>query len=324
MSLVDDQTRHQVYIQRYSAGLWREVKPIIRRLRDDLSRRIAGSDFQASRIAALYIELDSLMALAGDSLSEQLSLELTKFGEYEAEFQAKMLDRYITVEVAVPPPEQVAAAATRTRMAMVTGEVYSIKDLVGQFTRAKRQEVRTLISTGFIEGRTTQEISKDIGRLINTRTARQAETLVRTATNHMATIARREVIEGNRDALDGERYIATLDGRTTVTCASFDQKLFAVGDGPMPPLHWNCRSTRVPSIKPELRVPGVFGERASIDGPVSDRLTYDGWLRRQSQEFQNDTLGPERAEMFRSGMKIDRFTDERGRELTLAELRARS
>jgi hypothetical protein len=67
-----------------------------------------------------------------------------------------------------------------------------------------------------------------------------------------------------------------------------------------------------------------MGERASMDGPVSNQTTYGGWLKGQSEEFQNDVLGPQRAQLFRSGkVKIDRFTDSNGRVLTLDELSAR-
>ncbi len=61
-----------------------------------------------------------------------------------------------------------------------------------------------------------------------------------------------------------------------------------------------------------------------MDGPVSNQVTYGGFLKRQSKEFQNDVLGPRRAELFRSGkLRIDQFTDDMGRTLTLDELAAR-
>ena len=79
----------------------------------------------------------------------------------------------------------------------------------------------------------------------------------------------------------------------------------------------------MPEVKEEYRLGGL-GERASMDGPVDNQLTYGGFLRKQSKEFQNDVLGPRRAALFRSGkVKINQFTDDAGRVLTLDELAAR-
>lgn len=66
------------------------------------------------------------------------------------------------------------------------------------------------------------------------------------------------------------------------------------------------------------------GTRASMDGQVPADTTYGQWLKRQSAARQDDVLGPTRGALFRrGGLTIDKFADERGRELTLAELRER-
>jgi hypothetical protein len=59
-----------------------------------------------------------------------------------------------------------------------------------------------------------------------------------------------------------------------------------------------------------------------MDGPVDGRTTYQSWLKRQDAEFQNEVLGVERAELFRSGkVTLDRFVDDQGVTLTLKQLR---
>ncbi len=53
-------------------------------------------------------------------------------------------------------------------------------------------------------------------------------------------------------------------------------------------------------------------------------MTYERWLRGRSERFQRQTLGPARFELWRTGrITVDRFVNEAGRELTLAELRGR-
>jgi hypothetical protein len=79
---------------------------------------------------------------------------------------------------------------------------------------------------------------------------------------------------------------------------------------------------RIPLVRDEFRVPGFEYQRASMDGPVDGRTTYQSWLKRQDAEFQNEVLGVERAELFRSGrVTLDRFVDDQGVTLTLKQLR---
>ena len=58
-----------------------------------------------------------------------------------------------------------------------------------------------------------------------------------------------------------------------------------------------------------------------MTGTLPAKTTYNEWLRTQSVEFQNDTLGVTKARLYRRGeLKLDRFTNRAGDELTLAQL----
>jgi SPP1 gp7 family putative phage head morphogenesis protein len=326
--LLDRETRRQILVQRFGESVWRsEIAPIIRLMRDDVTRLLRGTDAQRLRGAAILNEIDAIVNARTGQMQTTLFDQMSEFASAEVLFQERLFERAIAVDVARPDPEQIRAAITTARMSLVSGqsiEQQTLSGLVEQFSTKKRVEIRRLIAAGSVEGRTSDQIARDVGRLVQTRTAQQARSLVRTATNHTATIARQETMRANADVLEGERFIATLDDRTTMTCAGFDQQVFDVGAGPMPPVHWGCRSTRAPVVKREFRVPGLDGERASVDGPVNAQTTYGGFLKRQSAEFQDEVLGPERAKLFRSGqVSIDKFTDDAGRVLTLEQLRSR-
>ena len=61
-----------------------------------------------------------------------------------------------------------------------------------------------------------------------------------------------------------------------------------------------------------------------MDGQVPADMNYQDWLRRRSFAEQSDILGPTRALLFsKGGLTVDRFVDDAGHTLTLAELRAR-
>ena len=54
-------------------------------------------------------------------------------------------------------------------------------------------------------------------------------------------------------------------------------------------------------------------------------MTYQDWLKKQTVERQDDILGKTKGQLFRKGgLTLDRFIDRNGRELNLAELRAKN
>jgi len=58
-----------------------------------------------------------------------------------------------------------------------------------------------------------------------------------------------------------------------------------------------------------------------LTGQVPARTTYQEFLGRQTAAIQDDILGPNRGRLFRrGGLTLDKFVEESGRELTLAEL----
>ena len=163
----------------------------------------------------------------------------------------------------------------------------------------------------------------------------QVIALIRTSINQVANAASQQVYEANQDITQKYRYVATLDTRTSAICRALDGREFEYGKGPMPPQHFNCRSTTVPVINyKELGFdapPSVTkGKRASIDGPVPANETYGEWLAKQPRATQADVLGPGKVAYFsRLSNKygptdaMAKLVRDDGSELTLAQLRSR-
>jgi len=170
-------------------------------------------------------------------------------------------------------------------------------------------------------------------------TRRHAKNIVRTVMNGVAHDSRTLFYKANPTLVVQELYVATLDGRTTLACINFDGKTFLVGIGPMPPIHFNCRSIRIPFIdslnlvnrpfvsatKGDLVGLSVVQKRAKLrelTGTVPGNISYNEFLKRQSVSFQNDVLGVNRGKLFRKGkLSVDKFTDRKGVTLTLNQLR---
>jgi SPP1 gp7 family putative phage head morphogenesis protein len=158
----------------------------------------------------------------------------------------------------------------------------------------------------------------------------QVITLVRTSINQVANTASQQVYEANQDITPRYRYVATLDTRTSAICRALDGKEFAYGKGPMPPQHFNCRSTTVPIIDPDILPPSTTATRASKDGQVPIDQSYGEWLSKQPRSVQADALGPGKVAYFNRLAKkygprdaIAKLVRDDGSELTLDQLRKR-
>ena len=118
----------------------------------------------------------------------------------------------------------------------------------------------------------------------------QVRTIVRTSVNQVQTMASQEVYAANQDVTQRYEYVATLDSRTTALCGSLDGKTFKYGEGPMPPQHFNCRSTTVPIIDDDDLRKRFPDTRPSSVGRVSQDESYPDWLNK-NPSMQTEALG---------------------------------
>ena len=247
-------------------------------------------------------------------------------------------------------------AAQGATITLPNGEVVS-KAFRGIAT-SQAERFSQVVRNGLLTGETTPDIAKrligslqfgeeakTVGQLAAaggqlTQVAdNQILTLIRTSINQVANTASQQVYEANQDITQKYRYIATLDTRTSAICRALDGKEFDYGKGPMPPQHFNCRSTTVPVINyKELGFsPPPPARRASMDGQVPANTTYGKWLKDKMPgeteadviRRQQDALGS-KAPYFRNlankygpDAAIAKLVKDDGSELTLAQLRRR-
>lgn len=323
--IIDASTRHQVFLQRYAGGQSKEAFKTLDRLRKQINARLSQepTEFQAQRLSALLSDIEQIMRDGMPSMYRDVIMGANDLAGTEAGFSVRLYNKVAKVEFALPSDQMLISAVSAIPMAAPTGAAsITIDQALSQYGAKKSAEIARTISDGVALGDTTPQIASSVAELMGNLQKQQLDTLVRTITNHTASVARNEVYEANSAFLDGYRWISTLDGRTTFICASRDNNLYQVGLGPMPPAHWGCRSTTIPVVSDEFGIGAkVTGKRASVGGPVDSRITYGGWLKRQPKEFIDEALGVERSKMFRAGkLKIEQFVDPTGRVYTINEL----
>lgn len=206
-----------------------------------------------------------------------------------------------------PVSEVVAFKAVLNTPLGVNGQM--LEPFVRTWSEGAILKTNNLLMKGWQEGRTVQQM---VWQLMGTRArqykdgvvaieSRHAKTVVRTATQHVATAARMELYKANPELVKQYQFVATLDNRTSAVCRELDKEVFKVGEGPLPPQHPGCRSTTIPKLGSAFDIFDEGATRSSIDGYVDADLSYYEWLKKQDADFQDTALGKTRGKLFREG-----------------------
>ncbi|NTX09085.1 minor capsid protein [Myxococcus sp. CA040A] len=276
--LLERSIAHGVQVERYKAGLVRRVVEVLNESEEDLeaeltkrlSRIEAAGGYDAGpqvtrRMEEMLARVGGVRAEAYGTAMGLMTEELGAFALHEARWQAAVLRETLIVELSVATPTaEVLHAAAFSR----PFEGHVLKDWADALAPADVDRLGRVVRQGVVEGKTTQQMVREVmgtraegysnGILETSR--RNAESVIRTATNHVSTQAREEVFKANADIVQFVRLVATLDGRTTLGCMALDGKVFPVRDGRRPPFHRGCRTTTSPVIDGVKMV----GDRPSV------------------------------------------------------------
>jgi SPP1 gp7 family putative phage head morphogenesis protein len=375
LSAVDDLKRIDFGETTAGAGIVSPSSVQAQRLRVILAQLKESLDGWADRSTAYASrELQGLAELQTEFVTDQLRLAVAggEVGGRGIEPSVVAQQAVNTVEVAPNFAASVASvdptdlnftlpgtggfnltAAQGSAITLPNGEV--VQKAFRGLAESQAQRFNTIVRTGILSGEPTPQIARrmvgtlEFGQLA--KTARQQAqaggelikladnqvlTVVRTSVQQVANEASQQVYRSNQDVTKKYRYLATLDSRTSAICRSLDGKEFKYGEGPLPPVHFNCRSTTIPIIDYRalgLRPPEeVIGpaRRAAEGGQVSADTNYGQWLQRQSKEYQAEVLGKSRLPYFEKLSKelgpqqaLARFVREDGSEVSLKQLQQR-
>ena len=335
-TIKDVYSRKAHFNEQYYNGQVNRFLPFLRRVAKGLRAELLKTNTVTSqaRIDAKLKFVENLVNTEFSAYTDEIFEQVDLFAVSEAAFVGETVSTVSGVSFVLPSETQLVSA--------VNARPFNnklLKNYLKAFSKEQAKAVSNAVSIGFYEGQTTPEIVRGIigtksqnfknGTLNVSRTS--AETMVRTALSHTSAVARNKSYEDNEDLIPYYEWVSTLDGKTSPICRSRDGKVWRVGEGPLPPAHFNCRSTTAPLFKDDVKVVNgklikqdQSGTRASIDGQVSADLSYNDWLKRQSKAFQVDVLGKQKAELFRKGnLTMDQFVNNKGQELTLDQLEAK-
>lgn len=352
---LDANIRHQIGLLRVSGRIRNQIVKLIDSTEGDLRRRIVdaleghtGTDTPANvrRLQKLLADVEAIRGKSWDEVQGIWIREMNEIAVAEPAFMDGILKTVVPVRLNTTLP---TANTMRTLVSTRPFEGKLLREWAKKVRADDVARIRDQIRIGIVQGEGPRAIARRVvgtvrlkGRNGVTQLARRdAERITRTAVNHYANQARRAFFEENADLVGREIYVATLDSRTTPICRKYDGKTWPVGEGPIPPVHWLCRSTRTAQLDQEaigqrpmkpttqkmlLRefseenglgtvrnrkglprgFKGKFDEFArrrtrELVGRVPSKTTYQNFLKRQSAEFQDDVLRKTKGALFRRG-----------------------
>jgi len=321
--LIEQSTRHQVFLERVKTGEANQFAAFLIRMDRLLRQRLLTAvltDLGRARVELLIADIARSLSGIYDEFWGDLQGRLLDIAQYEAGFEARSLDQVLTdFETVIPGDQQIRAAVLSAPMSVRGADGGKLLEpFIKDWSAVEVKRVTGAIRQGFFEGQTNSQIVQAIrGTKANqfrdgvlAVSKRNAESVVRTAVQHTASVARQETWNANSDLVTGVRWVSTLDARTTQQCRSLDGLVFPADSGPRPPIHVNCRSTTVAELDDRFAFLKQGATRASKDGYVDADLTYYGWLKKQPAGFQDEAIGPTRAALLREGgLSAERFAE---------------
>lgn len=129
----------------------------------------------------------------------------------------------------------------------------TLDDWLAALLAADAARIADAVIVGVLQGRSRVEILQaalgeenlDGGNGATQRTRRDLTNIVDLALFSVVGLAAKTFSEESITLLPRDLYVAVIDNRTTQICRHYNGKVFLVGQGPYPPIHWHCRSIRV-------------------------------------------------------------------------------
>ena len=380
--IADRVTGHSINLLRFDVGTRRKARNLLKELEIDIISNMERVGLtEARRQSTRYRRLETLLENTKESvrgsyvaIRRETKKHLLELADVEPEALTLQVNKTLGVDVftSTPSPETLRALVNNT---LVEGTPLN-QWWDGQ-SRNLRRRFEGQMRLGIASGEDLQQLRRRIrgdhtgrfetitlksgkkrrvgvfsGGIMDT-TKREADALIRTASQSVSNGVRDETLSNNSDVVKGRQALSTLDNRTSPICIARSGFAWNLDGTPIsksganiqfpgsPPWHVNCRTTLIPILRSFAELAGPrskIGKRKlerlesaglrvqrSMDGLVASDLNYEQWLKTKSKAFQVDVLGKRRYGLWKEGKikSLSQLVNQEGRVLTLDQLIAR-
>jgi SPP1 gp7 family putative phage head morphogenesis protein len=326
-----DLVRNQVDIARYAETVKLYVTQLLGELQDSIVGRLAGKDptmpvrtaYQQARLEQILAEVKGIIDDGYKGIKNETDSSLYDFARVQQASVLGSVNNMLGTEL-------MTHALTNEQLKQIASDTMINGAKSGQWWNDQQEEMKFAFERemrqGMLQGETLGELIQRVrgkrawkdqpGREAVSgffdKSYAQAEALVRTSVMAVANQTHLDVYNANLDVISQIQWLSTLDLRTTPICQGLDSKTWdaktyaPIGHSfpfPGPTAHWNCRSTQIPVTKSweELATQNKAlakqmdalpeSTRASMDGQVAQKMTYEEFLQKLPEKQQMEVLG---------------------------------
>ena len=326
--LADLAIARSLVLIRIQNGLSNDVAILYNEMIDDISTTILKSGKISNHLTKTIKDIKARLQVP------DINDNLKDIAQSEVNYTQKAYNSVIGIDLFKNIPPEGAMSAILNTSLIEGATIHSwLKDLEA----SQAFDVERAVRLGMTLGETNAQLANRLKSTMEL-SMRNAQTIVRTATATVANKARMEFMEANNEVIKGWEWNSTLDGRVRKEHADRDGATWNLDKEGInakgkkypfryTPYGWNCRCQLNPILKSwkelgidEEEVP--VGTRSSLDGYVSQDMTFDKWLKTKSSEFQKEYLGAGRYELYSKGkITLSDLINQKGRYLSIKELK---
>jgi hypothetical protein len=238
-----------VYLTRFSTGQARKLLTILDEATLQIKKIVnnAKGIETKSKYRRISTEIERITKELSKQLYGQIELNFTALADEEIRFVEKTLNQVVKLDLELPAPAQVWAAASFGSYAGVDGK-YTFQTYLNSLSDDLLRTWDINLRTGYLLGLPSKQIVRNVlgsvkdqdpGQIQKLRKSLEANT--RTAISFMANEARNAVYKENDSLFDYYIRLETLDSRTCLACGVEDLKRYPdLESAPKLPIHHNC------------------------------------------------------------------------------------
>jgi len=345
-------------LQRVDAATRKEVTGLLNSLSKEIKDKLTKWDFDAADTQVFNRKLNQIVRVTAPNIErayrvieDTVAADLSDVAQLSQEQVTDAVNSATNIEL-VSNKVHLSKLRALAGNSMIEGA--PINEWWGRQTDVFKQEFKDQIRQGMLNGETIPDMIRRVqGSRANrfqdgiiARAGKRAHRLVRTSVLTVANQARMETYKTNARVIKGVQWLSTLDSRTSDICMGLDGQAWTLEGKKMtgttvswsgpPPAHWNCRSTLIPVVKTFTELAKEKGinkkftkldrklrirARAAMDGKQAQAITYEGWLRKQSQARQQEVLGITKWRLWSAGkITVRDLIDQSGNPRTAKQL----
>ncbi len=304
--LFDAEIRHAIGIRRFMGSEVKRVLELLDQSDAELTAMLRrelkqGTPFKSARMRQLQKDIRALRRELWKTVRATDKSEMLALSKAEQEFVKRTFEAMIpvSIEYATVSAEMLNALVVSKPFAGGANAARTLHQWWSGLERADATRVMESLQMGMVQGETVDQMVSRVRKTLPL-TRRNAEAVVRTATNHVTNAVRGAFHQANEDILSAVRWSAVLDGRTSAICRARDGHYAPVSGTDYtgvpkphlhpptarPPAHPNCRS-QMTAVLDDDGVAEKIGTRAFVRD-VRTRRKREIDFRAQAHEAAGD------------------------------------